>query len=74
MTRKYGFKKFLHVRLAGFCVISFTSKTLAQQSNIIPDNTLGAESSQVIENFQGLSVEAITRVEIIADSYPNRMS
>ena len=29
------------------------------QSNIIPDNSLGAESSQVIENFQGLPVEVI---------------
>ncbi len=60
MTRKDGFNKCLHVGLAGFCVISFTSKALAQHSNIIPDNSLGAESSQVIENFQGLSLEVIT--------------
>lgn len=33
--------------------------SLAQSSNIIPDNSLGAESSQVIENFQGLPVEVI---------------
>ena len=32
----------------------------AQASNIVPDNTLGAESSQVIENFGGFPVEVIT--------------
>ncbi len=31
----------------------------AQSSNIVPDNTLGDESSQVLENFQGLPVEVI---------------
>ncbi|NEO77986.1 filamentous hemagglutinin N-terminal domain-containing protein [Moorena sp. SIO4G3] len=36
----------------------FINPSLAQ-SNIIPDNSLGAESSQVIENFQGLPVEVI---------------
>ncbi|OBQ43774.1 MAG: hypothetical protein AN484_10635 [Aphanizomenon flos-aquae WA102] len=38
----------------------FTTKTQAQQSNIVPDNTLGAESSQVIANFQKLPIEVIT--------------
>ncbi len=32
----------------------FINPCFAQSSNIIPDNSLGAESSQVDENFQGL--------------------
>ncbi|QHG15329.1 filamentous hemagglutinin N-terminal domain-containing protein [Nostoc sp. ATCC 53789] len=64
MTKKYGLYKYLQFGLAGFVswliVSIFTSKTLAQQSNIVPDNTLGAESSQVIGNFQGQSIEVIT--------------
>ncbi|MEH2165522.1 MAG: S-layer family protein [Nostoc sp.] len=64
MTRKYGLHKCLQFGLAGSlgCLVFsiFTSKTLAQQSNIIPDNTLGAESSQVIDNFQRLPIEVIT--------------
>ncbi|MEM6399181.1 MAG: filamentous hemagglutinin N-terminal domain-containing protein [Cyanobacteria bacterium P01_D01_bin.116] len=32
----------------------FISPSSAQTSNIVPDNSLGAESSQVIENFQNL--------------------
>ena len=33
---------------------------LSQASNIVPDDTLGEESSQVIENFDGQPVEVIT--------------
>lgn len=33
---------------------------LSQASNIVPDDTLGEESSQVIENFNELPVEVIT--------------
>ncbi|MGF2010330.1 filamentous hemagglutinin N-terminal domain-containing protein, partial [Nostoc sp. DedVER01b] len=58
------FHKCLQFGLAGllgcFCVSLFTAKTQAQQSNIVPDKTLGAESSQVIDNFQGLPIEVIT--------------
>ena len=64
MTIKYGLNKCLQFRLAGLLgclsVSLFTSKTQAQQSNILPDNTLGAESSQVIDNFQGLPIEIVT--------------
>ncbi|MEH2112513.1 beta strand repeat-containing protein [Nostoc sp.] len=64
MTKKYGLHKCLQFGLAGlvgWLIVSiFASKTLAQQSNIVPDNTLGAESSQVIDNFQGLPREVIT--------------
>jgi filamentous hemagglutinin family protein len=64
MTRKHGLHKCLQFGLAGlFSWLSmslFTAKTLAQQSNIVPDNTLGAESSQVIGNFQSTPREVIT--------------
>ncbi|MBD2517185.1 filamentous hemagglutinin N-terminal domain-containing protein [Nostoc sp. FACHB-973] len=64
MTRKYGLHKCLEFGLAGLLgwlsISIFTAKTQAQQSNIVPDNTLGAESSQVIDNFQGLPIEVIT--------------
>ncbi|MFS0513307.1 beta strand repeat-containing protein [Nostoc sp. UIC 10607] len=64
MTIKYGLNKCLQFGLTGLLgclsVSLFTSKTQAQQSNIVPDNTLGAESSQVIDNFQGLPIEIIT--------------
>ncbi|WP_017653556.1 beta strand repeat-containing protein [Fortiea contorta] len=41
---------------------AFTCKTLAQStpSNIQPDATLGAESSQILQNFSGLPIEVIT--------------
>lgn len=59
MTRKYGLHKCLQFGLAGLlgCLIVsiLTAKTQAQQSNIVPDNTLASESSQVIGNFQGHS-------------------
>jgi filamentous hemagglutinin family protein len=64
MTIEYGLHKCLQFGLAGLLgclsVSLLTSKTQAQQSNIVPDNTLGAESSQVIDNFQGLPIEIIT--------------
>jgi large exoprotein involved in heme utilization and adhesion len=64
MTIKYGLNRCLQFGLAGFlgCISLgiFTSKTQAQQSNILPDNTLGAEFSQVIGNYQGQAIEAIT--------------
>jgi len=64
MTIKYGLNRCLQFALAGLLgwvsISLFTPKTQAQQSNIVPDNTLGAESSQVINNFQGLPIEVIT--------------
>ncbi|WP_414518648.1 filamentous hemagglutinin N-terminal domain-containing protein [Nostoc sp. PCC 9305] len=64
MTIKYGLNRCLQFRLVGLLgclsISLLTSKTQAQQSNIVPDNTLGAESSQVIDNFQGLPIEVIT--------------
>ncbi len=62
--KKYGLNKCLQFGFAGllgWLIVSiFTVKTQAQQSNITPDNTLGAESSQVIDNFQGEPLEIIT--------------
>ncbi|MEH2195237.1 MAG: S-layer family protein [Nostoc sp.] len=64
MTIKYGLQKCLRfglVGLVGYLILSLsTAKTQAQQSNIVPDKTLGAESSQVIGNFQGQPTEVIT--------------
>jgi filamentous hemagglutinin family protein len=64
MTRKYRLHKCLQLGVAGLVgclsVSLLTSKTQAQQSNIVPDNTLGAESSQIIGNFQGQPIEVIT--------------
>ncbi|WP_322739653.1 hypothetical protein [Nostoc sp. DedQUE12b] len=64
MTIKYGLHKCLQFGLAGllgWLIVSIlTAKTQAQQSNIVPDNTLGADSSQVIGNFQGQPMEVIT--------------
>ncbi|MEA5602784.1 filamentous hemagglutinin N-terminal domain-containing protein [Nostoc sp. UHCC 0252] len=64
MIRRYGLHKCLQFGLVGLLeclsVSLFTTKTQAQQSNIVPDNTLGAESSQVIDNFQGLPIEVVT--------------
>ena len=64
MTIKYALNRCLQFGLASFLscgtVSILTVKTLAQQSNIVPDNTLGSESSQVISNFQGQSIERIT--------------
>lgn len=64
MTKQYALHKCLQFGLAsllGWLIVSiFTAKTQAQQSNIVPDNTLGAESSQVIGNFGGQPIEVIT--------------
>ncbi|MEH1793437.1 beta strand repeat-containing protein [Nostoc sp.] len=64
MIKQYGLHKCLQFGLAsllGWLIVSiFTAKAQAQQSNIIPDKTLGAESSQVIGNFQGQPIEVIT--------------
>ncbi|MEW6499434.1 MAG: hypothetical protein AB1589_44245, partial [Cyanobacteriota bacterium] len=40
-------------------VIAIKSDRALAQSNIVPDGTLGAESSTVIPNFNGLAVETI---------------
>jgi len=45
--------------IASFQILT-TNPCFAQSSSIIPDNTLGNESSQITENFQGLPIEAIT--------------
>ncbi|MEH1769847.1 MAG: filamentous hemagglutinin N-terminal domain-containing protein [Nostoc sp.] len=64
MTIKYRLHKCLQFGFAGLLgclsVSLLTSKTQAQQSNIVPDNTLGTESSKVIGNFQGQPIEVIT--------------
>jgi filamentous hemagglutinin family protein len=39
--------------------IAFSGNRANSQSNIVPDSTLGNESSVVVPNFQGLPVEAI---------------
>ncbi len=39
---------------------AFINPCFAQSSNIVPDDSLGAESSQVVDNFQRLPVEVIT--------------
>ncbi|MEL7408773.1 MAG: filamentous hemagglutinin N-terminal domain-containing protein, partial [Cyanobacteria bacterium J06558_2] len=41
-------------------LFSKADPALSQASNIIPDNTLGEESSQVIENFNEQPIEVIT--------------
>lgn len=48
------------VSLMGSCAIASGNCAFAQTpSNIVPDATLGAESSVVVPNFDGLPVEAI---------------
>jgi filamentous hemagglutinin family protein len=48
--------------LAWLVLSVFACKAFAQSSpsNIVPDSTLGVESSQVISDYEGLSAEAIT--------------
>ncbi len=41
------------------CVLAIKSESALAQSNIVPDGTLGAESSSVIQNFDGLPAEVI---------------
>ncbi|MBD2203392.1 filamentous hemagglutinin N-terminal domain-containing protein [Calothrix sp. FACHB-1219] len=64
MTRNYGLHKCLQFGLAGLIgwlsISLLTAKAQAQQSNIVPDNTLGTEASQVISNFGGQAREVIT--------------
>ncbi|MCW5313201.1 filamentous hemagglutinin N-terminal domain-containing protein [Nostoc sp. KVJ3] len=64
MTIKYALHSCLHFGLAGLVSYLsanlFTAKIQAQQSNIVPDKTLGVESSQVIGNYQGQPIEVIT--------------
>lgn len=58
----YGFLQFGLLGLLGCLGVSaFTSKALAQSvpSNILSDDKLGIESSQIVPNFNGLPVEAI---------------
>ncbi len=67
MNQQYGLNKYVQFGLigflGGFCVSFFTAKTLAQQSNIIPDNTLGAESSRFNPNvvINGINADSIDR-------------
>lgn len=52
----------LHVYSLILCttLVSKANPAFAQASNIVPDDTLGDESSQVIENFNGQPTEVIT--------------
>ena len=65
MMKKYGLNKcfqFGVVGLLGWLVFSiFTVKTQAQQSNIVPDNTLDAESSRLNRNvvINGIDADSI---------------
>ncbi|MEB3217315.1 MAG: filamentous hemagglutinin N-terminal domain-containing protein, partial [Nostocales cyanobacterium 94392] len=64
MTQKYGLNKHLYLTLAGFVgcfALTFTTQSLAQQSNIIPDNSLGAESSRLNRNvlINGINADRI---------------
>ncbi len=65
MMKKYGLNKYFQFAFAGFmgcfCVSIITTKTLAQQSNITPDNTLGAESSRLNRNviINGINADSI---------------
>src|SRR5919202_5986755 len=47
------------ITLTGCFAIAFSGNRANAQSNIVPDGTLGNESSVVVPNFQGLPVEAI---------------
>jgi filamentous hemagglutinin family protein len=64
MRHKQSFAKYLHLGFVGFLgwlgVSMFACRTLAQSSNIVPDNTLGTESSRVgtLDN-QGFAAEVI---------------
>ena len=49
----------LTLGISGVCVFAAKSDRALAQSNIVPDGTLGTESSTVIQNFNGLAVEAI---------------
>ncbi|WP_026100441.1 filamentous hemagglutinin N-terminal domain-containing protein [Fortiea contorta] len=60
MKRKYALQLALASLISTSSISLFIAKTQAQTSNIVPDNTLGAESSQVITNFQGQQIELIT--------------
>ncbi|MDF5722477.1 MAG: filamentous hemagglutinin N-terminal domain-containing protein [Rhizonema sp. PD37] len=63
MTQRHWFAWCLQLGWVGLLgwigAIACATSTLAQ-SRIVPDNTLGAESSIVIPNVQGLPIEAIT--------------
>jgi filamentous hemagglutinin family protein len=48
------------LRLSLFGIVAFTPSSAFAQSAIAPDNTLGAESSNVVTNVNGLPVEVIT--------------
>ncbi len=64
MVNKYRLTKYLQLVFAGYLgslgLSIFSLKALAQ-SNIVPDNTLSAESSQIIPNLNvdGLPSEVI---------------
>ncbi|MDF5714503.1 MAG: filamentous hemagglutinin N-terminal domain-containing protein [Rhizonema sp. NSF051] len=63
MTQRHWFAWCLQLGWVGLLgwigAIACATSTLAQ-SRIVPDNTLGAQSSIVIPNVQGLPIEAIT--------------
>ncbi|BAT54355.1 unknown protein [Nostoc sp. NIES-3756] len=63
MKAKYQFNKCWQWVIAGcfetILLTIFHPKTIAQ-SYIVPDNTLGAESTEIITNFRDLPIEAIT--------------
>jgi filamentous hemagglutinin family protein len=66
MKKRHWLRRCWQLGLVGYLawveVSICVSKTLAQStpSNIVPDDTLGAESSQVVPNFSELPVEVIT--------------
>ncbi|MBD2495352.1 filamentous hemagglutinin N-terminal domain-containing protein [Nostoc sp. FACHB-280] len=63
MINNPQWRKYLHLGFVGFLgvvgVTIFSPETDAQ-SKIVPDNTLEAESSQIIPNFNGLPIEVVT--------------
>jgi filamentous hemagglutinin family protein len=64
MREIYWFTRYFLPKFTGLlgyiAVCLLAPKAVAQQSNIVPDNTLGAESSEVLPNYQGQPIEAIT--------------
>lgn len=59
-NRQYKFWLVTSWVLNGALVACSSNVALAQTSNIVPDDTLGDESSVVTPNFEGLPVELIS--------------